>query len=325
MAFDATITAVPARAMNSPRSGLLETVMTTTEQSANRYPAGSHLLDATQFPNMRVEHWRLEAGSFRASTFESNVIALVTSGRALFTRTVNGRIQSGSAQRGSGCIYPLGLHQDNLEIAEPINALYIYLPRLLVARDALEGHRVDPSTVELAYVDSLTDPLLYQLGMAVFGAMNYARQASNQLFVDGLQSALAGHLLSHYAVDRWRPAIIAPELNPSRLKRVLKLIEDRFAEPLTLSELAAQACLSEFHFSRLFRAATGLTPYRYLMRRRVQAAEELLMQWQDSLLGIALRVGFGSQANFIRAFRQFNGITPSLYRAQQREMSVRQI
>jgi AraC family transcriptional regulator len=311
--------------MSSLRNGLLETVMTTTEQSTDRYPTGSHLLDATQFPNMRVEHWRVEAGSFHATTFKSNVIALVTSGRTLVTRSVNGRTQSSSVQRGSAAIYPLGLHQDNLEFGDSINALYIHLPRLLVARHALEGHRVDPSTVELAYVDGVADPLLYQLGMAVFGAMNHTGHASNQLFVDGVQSALAGHLLSHYAVDRWRPAIVAPELNPGRLKRVLTLIEDRFAEPLTLSELAAQACLSEFHFSRLFRAATGLTPYRYLMRRRVQAAEELLMQWQDSLLGIALQVGFGSQANFIRAFRQFNGVTPSLYRAQQKEMNVRRI
>jgi AraC family transcriptional regulator len=298
--------------------------MTTTEQLQNRYPAGSRLLAAAQFPNMRVEHWSLEAGRFRTTTFESNVIALVTSGRTFVARTVNGRVQSSSVQRGSACIYPLGWQQSGPEITDSIDALYIHLPKLLVGQRALDSYQVDPSTVELAHVDSLADPLLYQLGLAILGAMKHAGHALNQLFVDGVQSALAGHLLSNYATDRWRPTAVAPELDPSRLKRVLKLIEDRFAEPLTLSELAAQACLSEFHFSRLFRSATGLTPYRYLMRRRVQAAEELLTKRQASLLGVALQVGFGSQANFIRAFRQFTGVTPSLYRAQQKEMELTQ-
>lgn len=299
--------------------------MATNALKTELYPTGSRLLDAMQFPNMRVEHWCLEPGRFQATIFENNVIAFVTEGRTLMTRLANGRMQSTSIQRGSVCIYPADMHESGAEITDSIHALYVHLPRCLVGHRALEDYEVDASQAELVNVDGLADPLLYQLGIAILGVMNQAAHVWSRLFIDGVQSALAGHLLSNYTRTRWRPPTKAPELDSSRLRRVLKLIEERFAEPLSLSELAAQACLSEFHFSRLFRSATGLTPYRYVTRRRVQAAEELLMQSQESLLGVTLQVGFGSQASFIRAFRQFTGVTPSLYRAQQKEVKVRQL
>jgi AraC family transcriptional regulator len=297
-------------------------VMRMAEAKTIRYPAGSCLLRAAQFPNLYAEYWQLAAGRFNPSTFESNIVGFVTSGRTFVTRTANGITQATYIQCGSAGICPIDVREDNVRTTDPITAFYIHLPRLLVQRCALEDYDVNPSKIELAYVGGLTDPLLYQLGMAVSGMMGCEEEPSSRLFVDGIQSALAAHLLSHYTVDRWRPPTATPELDPKRLKRVLDLIEGRFAEPLSLSELAAQACLSEFHFSRLFRSATGLTPYRFLTRRRVQEAQKLLNDSQESLLEIALAVGFGSQANFIRMFRQLTGTTPSQCRAQGRELKV---
>ena len=83
---------------------------------------------------------------------------------------------------------------------------------------------------------------------------------------------------------------------------------------LSLDDLAAQACLSPFHFTRLFREATGFTPHRYVMNRRIRAAKEKLALGRASLVEIALETGFGSQANFNRVFRKATGVSPGRFR-----------
>ena len=83
-------------------------------------------------------------------------------------------------------------------------------------------------------------------------------------------------------------------------------------------DLAAEACLSPFHFSRLFRDATGLSPHRYVIERRIRAAQKMLSSTQSPLVDVALETGFGSQATFTRAFRQVTGVTPSQFRDPSR-------
>ena len=95
---------------------------------------------------------------------------------------------------------------------------------------------------------------------------------------------------------------------------MLDFIEAHLASDISLDDLAAEACLSPFHFSRLFRKATGLSPCRYVTDRRIQAAQKMLAVDQSSLVQVALDTGFGSQGNFTRAFRKATGLTPGQYR-----------
>lgn len=110
----------------------------------------------------------------------------------------------------------------------------------------------------------------------------------------------------------------SPSLAPSRLLRVLDLIEARLADRLTLDDLARAACLSPFHFSRLFRAATGRTPHRFLVEWRIAAAQAMLRERHVALVEVAMDAGFGSQATFTRAFRKITGLTPGQYRELHR-------
>jgi AraC family transcriptional regulator len=96
------------------------------------------------------------------------------------------------------------------------------------------------------------------------------------------------------------------------------LVDCRFAEGIGLDELAAEACLSPFHFSRLFQKATGLSPHRCVTERRVREAKSKLAKGRLSLVEIALESGFGSQGNFNRIFRKHTGLTPGEFRSQQR-------
>jgi len=102
---------------------------------------------------------------------------------------------------------------------------------------------------------------------------------------------------------------------------VLRHIDARLAEPLTLAQLAKVAHFSPFHFHRLFAAwMGGETLGDYLSRRRLElAAHRLLAQPRLSVLEAALAVGFGSGEAFARAFKRCFGSTPTAWRAQMRQ------
>ena len=97
---------------------------------------------------------------------------------------------------------------------------------------------------------------------------------------------------------------------------MLDFIEARLADNILLEDLAAEASLSPFHFSRTFHDATGLSPHRYLTERRPPTAQKVRACNQFSLVENALNTGLGSQANFTRVFLDVVGITPGQYREQ---------
>jgi len=105
-------------------------------------------------------------------------------------------------------------------------------------------------------------------------------------------------------------------LSPVRLRRVVDFIEANLAEPLTLDLLAHVSGLSVFHFARVFRQATGFSPYRYVSERRLLRAQRLLMARDSAVQDIASACGFPRHANFTAAFTRARGMSPSRYRAQ---------
>lgn len=105
-------------------------------------------------------------------------------------------------------------------------------------------------------------------------------------------------------------------LAPARLRRVVDFIEANLAQPLTLELLAHVAGLSVFHFARVFRQATGISPYRYVSERRLLLAQRLLMAQDLPVHDIALACGFPRHANFSAAFTRARGLSPTRYRAR---------
>ncbi len=96
--------------------------------------------------------------------------------------------------------------------------------------------------------------------------------------------------------------------------RARDAMDRMFAEPLDVPGLARVAHVSPAHFSRQFRATFGETPHRYLQRRRVERAMELLRETDRPVTEICFDVGLGSLGTFSRTFRAIVGESPSAYR-----------
>ena len=108
------------------------------------------------------------------------------------------------------------------------------------------------------------------------------------------------------------------------IKRAVEIMHERYAERLDLEEVAAEACLSKYHFSRLFHRIVDMSFQDYLIQIRGEKAKQLLRQTPYlSLTRIAYRVGFGSLRNFEGQFKKLTGQSPSDCRAGKRRESAR--
>jgi len=98
----------------------------------------------------------------------------------------------------------------------------------------------------------------------------------------------------------------------THLRRARDLIDREYAKPLDVPTMAAHALMSPAHFSRLFRAAYGETPYNYLMTRRIERAMALL-RGGASVTEACMAVGATSLGSFSSSFTQIMGETPTAY------------
>ena len=105
-------------------------------------------------------------------------------------------------------------------------------------------------------------------------------------------------------------------VHPARhLLRARDLADCRYAEPLTVADLARAAGLSPAHFSREFRRAFGEAPHQYLLTRRLERAAAMLRTTDRSVADICSSVGLSSLGSFTTSFRRMFGKTPLAFRA----------
>ncbi len=101
---------------------------------------------------------------------------------------------------------------------------------------------------------------------------------------------------------------------PGAVLRAVRHVEANIGARLTLAVLAAEACMSRFHFARVFRAHTGETPHAFVVRARIDHARRMLAEGASSLAEMAAALGFCDQGHFARVFRRVTGRTPTAWR-----------
>jgi AraC-like DNA-binding protein len=137
---------------------------------------------------------------------------------------------------------------------------------------------------------------------------------SGRLYFDHLVSLLAFRILKHYSTVSVNSAAVPLAGMNHRIKRSLELIHDCFQKDLTLKDIASAANMSPYHFSRTFKLATGCTPHQYVLRWRVQKAEQLLLQTDLKISDIATATGFSNINQLSKVFRKLSNKSPSEYR-----------
>jgi AraC family transcriptional regulator len=201
-------------------------------------------------------------------------------------------------------------------MAGAVDNLHIDVEPSFLQRVALEVGGMNPDRVELRDVLQGRDPEIVAIGHKLLRELTTV-SLGGLLYAESLAQQLAVHLLRTYCTQSPRPQPAKGGLARAKLRCALEYLQTHLAEAISLTELAQLLGLSRYHFLKMFKQSTGVTPYQYLLECRIHHAEGLLKNPTFSIADIALRVGFATPSHFTYHFHKRTGTTPKAYRQVQ--------
>lgn len=216
-----------------------------------------------------------------------------------------------------------------IENSEPIETFNIHIGEyfseqffagVLQSSDTLlnQGRQVEVPTVafhnRLLKRDAAFNRLVHQLKAAA------EAPGFNKILFEESLAGLLWHLLVQHR-DALQEIDMLPAMKPAtrqelfrRLTYAADFMHEAVAEHTDLETIAEVACLSKFHFLRLFRQFYGVSPYQYLQQLRIEKAERLLRRPGSSVADVAAELGFENSSSFSRLFKKHRGVYPSQFR-----------
>jgi len=229
--------------------------------------------------------------------------------------TIQERLAGRQGHLGTGnvVILPAGAPTTwHLEREGEVRHLHLYLSPTLLQQIATSAD-IDPDTVEFVDTLGMFDPRIETIALSLLSELR-SEGLGGRLYVESLANILGIHLLRQHSSVKQPSLPRSVGLDRATLRRVSMYIEEHLAEDLSLSELAAVAYLSPYHFARLFKASTGFAPHQYVIGRRIERAKLLLSTTNWSLTAIAHAVGFAHESHLALHFERLTGLLPSSYR-----------
>jgi AraC family transcriptional regulator len=198
----------------------------------------------------------------------------------------------------------------------PLDTVRLYVPRLTLQDFAREEYgsgqvRLKPPQ------QVLRDPILYHLGACLKALLEHPEE-NNSLLVDHIALSLQSHLYQTYSATPAWNLKARGGLAPWQESRAKEAMEANLDKEIDIAQLAHECGLSTSRFARAFRQSTGCPPHRWLLQRRIERAQDLLLTSDKNLAEIARVCGFRDQSHLTRAFGQTVGTSPGLWRRARR-------
>jgi len=278
-------------------------------QSVSTQPSSLHL--KAEWDGITVEYGCLNAIGEFDFAMPKHAISVAFAPHDRVTWSVDGgTTQTTALPAGSVFIYSsrdFVWHQRERE-SEYINMM---LDPQVLNQVASENGLSTPVKIEHRVI--FPDPTILHIAQLFKSEVNSGGLAG-KLYTESLRNLLAVHLLRNYTGALEKPTLDDSPLNALKLNQVKDFIEERLAEDLSIADMAAVVHMSQFHFARAFKTATGESPHRYLTQRRMEQAKVLLSVTRLSVAEVAYRVGFYNTSHFTAQFRKATGTTPKAYR-----------
>ncbi|MBA3836171.1 MAG: hypothetical protein C0499_00710 [Zymomonas sp.] len=194
--------------------------------------------------------------------------------------------------------------------------MHLYLPDKLLQQSATEEFNC-PGSVELQQRGLQDDPMIARMGRLVAQEIQ-APSGGSQMMLDSVSLALTVRMLRTWSRLTECSDLLTSGLAPWQQKRTIEVLQSRYADDLSIADLAAEARLSPFHFIRSFKRSVGVPPHQYLTKIRLERACVLLETTNLAITDVAFETGYQSPAHFARLFRRHYGLTPTAYRRKAR-------
>ena len=259
-----------------------------------------------------IEEFQQPSGMCEPDSWQEHTIALCLAHKPLrIWQAIGDRSYSGIYTKGDISITPADILNSYQAYGDDHYVL-IRIPTRLVEQVAIETVNTN-GKIELITEFRARDRQIEQLAMMLRSELHQGKNGMGQLYIESLSNALIVNLLRDYSGTK--PAIATYEggLSDRQLLRVTDYINDCLTQTIKVKDLAEVLGISRFHFSRLFKQTTGISPHQYVMQQRIELAKRLLKQ-DLAIADIALDCGFNSHSHLGKYFRAMTGMTPKAYR-----------
>lgn len=293
----------------------------TTAAAFLRYAQGDVVADSAtlQWPGLYVRRFRFPrvVDRFLVPATAEPLISCVVRGAAEFQeREIGGAWLTRRLHRGDifvtrsrtpyelRCKSPAGEELDFIVI-------HLAVDQYLAALEAAYPGKAD----EVEVIDFFgRDEALAHVCFAC-AEMLAARVPGESKRVAGLVQLLASCLIEKYTDAAAEKPDYRGGLPIRQLRKVEDHVRGQLAEEISVEALAGLVELSPFHFSRVFKNTTGMSPLQFVTRERITRAQQLIRETSRSLIEIALEVGYSSPSHFAHVFRKIVGVTPTEFRS----------
>ena len=172
---------------------------------------------------------------------------------------------------------------------------------------------VNSDRLEIIPQFASTDKRLFQIVQWLLMELRLKQMGSN-IYAESLITMIKVHLIRTYSAVQPTIPDYKGGLAKHKQKKAIAFINENLDRDLKLLEIAGLVGMSPYHFARMFKQSTGLSPHQYLVRQRLLKAKELLRYTDMAIADIAYTVGYKNPSHFAKVFRQHFKVSPTEYR-----------
>ena len=254
----------------------------------------------------RLSRWRQFVGSYQLPALPDPTFVVHIAGKPRVKMWERGGWSETSSIPGCATILPAGQPSGWLVDGE--------LDVVTLSISAAELQRTPAHDQFQRMRFAFADPLGAALTRQILGELYAPQTPERQVYVTALAGALKAHMVRG-PQNTAASNIPTADFAAYRLHHIMNRVLARPEADHSLEAMAADADLTPSHFCRVFKRATGVSPHQYVMKARLDRAQELLAGSDLTIAQVAEALGFTSQSHFTRAFRGHAGQTPSTWRA----------
>jgi len=281
----------------------------------------AYLVESPGVVGLAIAKWRFEGFRSLEERNPESILAYRTGGAACATKTAGGRTIRKRPRIGSLTFLP-SEGGAKWALDGPAEVFHLYLPPSHLERFA-EANLGSPRTTRINDFFAIQDPWLdgyFRMLASEFEGRDAERPGRDSLLVDETVHLVSRHLLrwhSDVGAGAHRELDLQTKVNPLRpalVRRVEEYVDQNLERDIGLPELARLCYMSVDHFLRSYRAARGITPYRYVLEQRLRRASTMLRTTSEPVAAIAVKCGFHSPSHFSTRFHAAFGISPTHFR-----------
>ncbi len=252
---------------------------------------------------------------FVSPKLDCHFLGLGLSGASIMSQTFDALLNNGEKCFHPGALYfvPAGHEVVVKADASQLSALQLMIDCAVMDDVKAEMLKGDPQRVDLLGFTALPNARLQYCARAIQHEL-VKPSSGSALLVDAMAQTICIEVVRSFSMGARKAPSAKVALSPTQIKCATAFFEATLDQNVGLRSVAEAVGVSTFHFARAFKKATGISPHRYLIERRIARAKQLLETSSDGLADIAYACGFSSQAHMTTTFSKLVGLPPGGYR-----------